>query len=380
MNRISFDNPLINPIFFIFIGVVAFFIKQQTTGKLNYFGIQFLILNILLFFVYIKYAILFEKKIKFNINSINPLFSIIIISIKIYTTYLLITSGGSDTFDDRLSVYGNSFLLGLDLSTSIFLFPLIPLFSSSILIRKLSLYIYFISFFTTTFLAPSKSTIIVFVFSLLLFRFLKRKNLSSITKITKINFFSIKSLTILIFIFIGTLYFLYLKLGEDFLMILSDRISMNFDIAIYASEINQSIYPDHSNLFYAILPILSKIDPSLYDLDYYNIPQWVLSESLGISRYGRYGYPNDNLAAGLLISFKEYGIGLYLITLVMCIFLVKKILARNNISTFELYILLSIPLFFASTQDFMIRLYVVTIIYYSTEFFTFFLKKCTRNL
>jgi len=172
---------------------------------------------------------------------------------------------------------------------------------------------------------------------------------------------------------IGTLGHLYITLGTNFVFVLLDRVAKNFDIAIYASQIYDRLSPPHGILFYAVLPILTKIDRGLYSLEYYKIPQWVLDNALGISRFGRSGAPNDNLIVGLLVSYSGFGVFLFLSFLFIVYRYILYLSLLRKVSAFHLYLLLNIMLFFSSTQDFMIKILVVAPIFLTTTIITYIL-------
>jgi len=365
MNKLSLDNPFVPAILMLFIGLLGFVLIQIETNSLNSFSILFLILSSALLIFYFKLSAIIDNGRTWNIKSINTPFALVLIITKVYFIFLLISSGGSETFEGRLDVYGNSFLFGINYAFGLFLFPIIPLTAKSIFLRHFSFYVFIFSFVVNLLLAPSKSIFIGLIFSLLSYRFLKRKMGSNLPVI---NLFSLRSVVIFLAMLVLTLLLLYLKSGNNFLDLLLYRIMMNFDNAVFASQIPDSKTPEHTILFYAFLPLFKRFNPELYDLEYFNIPQWVLSETLGISRYGRSGFPNDNFIVGAILSYRLFSVVVFIFVIILVYIFVKRLNKRRRISPFDIYLLLSIPTFFASTQEFAIMFFTSFLTYYFFEF------------
>jgi hypothetical protein len=364
MPRISLDNPFLVKIAFLFFGLIGFLVVQIYSHSLNIFSIKFILLSFveLVFFLYMAYML--EKKQNWRIDSINPIFAYIVIFVKIYLIFLILKSGFATSFDDRLSVYGNSFLLGVSMATDFVLFPLLPLFGKTNFIKKVSFYLWIFATIIGTVLVPSKSAIIGIISNLLFYRFLKRK--ANISNDRAIPLVSLKSIFLFLSVIVATILFVISKVSNEGLYIVLYRVAYNFDIAIYASHISQNIYPEHSNLYYAILPLLKKIDPSLYNLEYFSIPQWVIGEYFGYSRYGRYGYPNDNLIVGLLLSYKTLGVLIFFLLIYFMYRYTRYFYRLKKVTLLHLILMFSIPGIFSSLQDNAIRLYTFIFIYIAT--------------
>lgn len=376
MIKISLDNPILVKIAFLLFGLIGFVIVQISTNSLNLFSLEFVILSFieLIFFIYI--AIVLEKKINWKIKKINPFFGLMAIIVKIYLLILLIDHGSVGNFNNRLSVYGNSFLLGVSLVVGFVLFPILPLYGYNNFIKKTSLIIWIIGILISLILAPSKSIIIAIISSLLFYRFLKRKSINMNLK--PISIFSFKSIAVFIVTVTGTFAFIYFKVGSEGISLIIHRIAYNFDMAIYASKLPETLYPEHSNLFYALLPILKKLNSSFYGLKYFSIPQWIIGEYFGYSRYGRFGYPNDNFIVGLLVSYKEYGIFLFFVFLYIFYKYVNFFKKLTRIGLINLFLIFSIPTAFSSLQGTAIRFYTIFFLYMITYYIYIILLKKTK--
>ena len=132
-----------------------------------------------------------------------------------------------------------------------------------------------------------------------------------------VRFLSIKCAVFFVVLLVGQVALLSMIYGQSVsstLITMAGRAAQNFDIAIYGCMVSADRVSPENILTYTFLPILKRIDASFFDLDFYNIPQWLLFEALGIPREGRFGYPNDNLFVGLYFG----GFGIYAIFDVRC--------------------------------------------------------------
>lgn len=363
MSRLSLDNPFFFPILISITGLIGFIYIQISIDNMNKFSILFILLTVSLVIFYLKLAIMIDKKKKWNVKSVSTPFALTLICSDIYLTFPMLIHGPTSSFEERLEIYGSSFLFGIKWAISSFLFPIIPVFAKSSFIRKFSFYYFILSYTLSAIIAPSKSVFLGLFFNLLVYRFLKRK---SNIDIPAIPVYSVFSVITLFSIVIGTLLFLYIKVGDSFLYLFLYRISMNYDTAIFGSLV-QDTKPEHGIIFYIFLPLLKRFYPELYELEYYNIPQFLLYQVFGIERYGRYAYPNDNFIVGSILSYGYFlGSVLFFISLILFylfinIFLIKK----ERISTFSIYMLLNIPTFFSSAQDFAVKVFTMLFIFYT---------------
>jgi hypothetical protein len=359
INKITLINPYLQSILLLFIGLIGFVTMQIILDNLNFFSIIFTLLSFVLLLFFLKWALLLELKRKWVVKPINPFIGYVIITFKLFLLFILLKVGGSSTFDGRLEMFNSSFLFGVEMGLSLMVFPLLPLFSSSVIVRKLAIYVFIASSTVALLMNPSKSIFIFIFFNILLYKFLYNKihGLKS-----NIKFLSVKALFIFTIIAILTLFLMFTRYGFDGFEVIIHRIAYNFDIAIYASMIPFDKTPEYSNLFYSIFPLLKQIDPLWNLIEFNKIPEWVLNEALNINTKGRYGYPNDNFIVGLLVSYKYFGIFIFGIFIFIIDAYVKYTLSKDKISAYSLYILLVIPLFFLSTQDFSIKLLVVSFV------------------
>lgn len=267
---------------------------------------------------------------------------------------MTIKSGAADSFDDRLAIRGSSFILGLDIAFSVILFPILHVFLKSLFLRRVAIGVWLLSFTATAILAPSKSTILSLIFSLLTYRFLLRKLKGSKRK--KIT--GLKQIIFLIPIVVLSALFVVGLTGSSGVLLLINRVAYNYDAAIYFSQL-ENVSPPQNVFFYGVLPILKQLEPAYREIDFFHISQWLLYERFGIERYGRYGYPNDNLFVGLFASF---GLWAALIVPAMFVLTWKLFIARigkKPIGGISLYFVLLVPGLFASFQDSLIKVYVV---------------------
>lgn len=359
MLKLSLDNPFLLSLAIIFFGLLGYVYSIQDFREFDYL---FIVMMLFLFFFLFFLAEYIERKNFPGEISVNISFCYLVVLAKLFFLVFMINSGPAESFDDRLSVFGGSFFLGINNALSIFLFPLIPALTRKRHVFWACVLLWVAGSLVTLLYAPSKSFVISLVFSLLLYRFIKRKIFGGKSRIP---IFSIRSIAIVIFVAFTTALLIYSRNGSEAIDVLLHRAAYNYDIAIYISSIYGEAKPDHGVLFYAILPLLKQFDAGLYDLKFYSMPQWVVYEALGIERYGRFGYPNDNLAAGLLVSYGVAGIFCFIFSFFVWGLYVCFALGKRRVSLFFVYLVLQIPLFYSSLQDFSIYFFVVFFLYMS---------------
>lgn len=363
MLKLSLDNPVVVPLSFLFFGMTGYVYELDS---INWFDILFISLQFFLFLFLLVLLDFLERKKFPSVINVDDRFSWFVIFIKLFFLVMLVKAGPVDGFDNRLSVFNSSFLLGINSALNILLFPLIPALTKKRAIFWGCVIVWFLSSLISLLYAPSKSYFIGVFFSILFYRFLKRKMCN---EIKRIPLFSFKTIAVSLLIFMFTSLLLYHYHGEDALNVLMHRVAYNYDIAIYISSIYSSHSPEHGIIYYAILPILKQFDSSLYSLDFFSIPQWTLFHALGIERFGRFGYPNDNFAAGMLASYGLLAIPFFIITLVAWFLFVKCVFNKSKVGLLSLYLIFQIPLFYSSLQDYFIYFYVVFFLYVPFLFF-----------
>jgi hypothetical protein len=368
MLKLSLDNPFVVPLAYIFFGLLGYIFNIK---EFNNFDILFVLLVFFLFLYMVFVAEYIERKNFPYFVDMNNFFCWFVIVVKVFFLMMLVLSGPVNSFDDRLTVFGSSFLLGINNALSIFLFPLIPALTKRKTIFWACIAVWLIGSAITLIYAPSKSYAISLIFSVLFYRFLKRKIYRNRASIP---LFSLKSLLICFAALSATYLLVYSHYGSSALNVILHRASYNYDLAIYISSIYDHANPDHGVFYYSLLPLLKQFNQGLYDLQFFSIPQWAIYEALGIERYGRFGYPNDNLVAGLVVSYGIFSIPIFFFTLVAWLLFITLVLKRNKISLFFLYLVFQLPQFYSSLQDFSIYFLVVSLLYLSFSVLLFFLK------
>lgn len=369
MLKLSLDNPFTLSLGFIFFGMLGYIYQ---TDSLNEFDITF---SALMFFLFLFLLFLGEyierKKFPSEVR-LNLFFCWFVFFVKFITLIMMILAGPVGNFDDRLSIFGSSLILGVNNALTVFLFPIIPALTKNRFLFWACLVLWAVSSAITLIYAPSKSFAAGLIFSLLFYRFLKRKVYG---RKKRIPIFSLKSIFISLGVISLTFLLVYSNLGSEAAGVLLHRVSYNYDIAIYISSIYENSSPDYGVIYYSLLPLLKQFDQSLYDLQFFSIPQWVVYEALGLERYGRFGYPNDNFAAGLLVSYgAAMAVVLFVISFSFWLFYVAYTLKKKKVGLFFLYLIFQIPLFYASLQDFSIYFFVVSFTYIAFFVCSFALK------
>ena len=288
IHKVSLDNPLYLGIVWLVTGTFAYVALKISMDRINAFDVVFVATNVLLAYFFVQFATELEKT-EIRIKFLNPLFAIFIIALKTYLLFLTIKAGAASGFDDRLALRGSSFVNGLDMAFSALLFPLLPIFLRSHVLRLCSVGLWLTSLVIALTLAPSKSSLLSVAFSILWYRFLLRKTGRRPYKAIK-GRAQILPLSLIVIL---TIFFVSAVSGSNGLLMIIYRIAYNFDGAFFYSQLS-GVEPPHNIFYYGMLPILKMMDPSLRDLEFFSIPQWVLYERFEISRYGRFGFPNDN--------------------------------------------------------------------------------------
>ena len=358
-NKITLDNPYALSLLFITGGALGFFIYLWLLAGIcydNYFALTFISATIFTIFILVYWGSILENA-KFEIQKFPVSFVIVIAVIKLYISFQVIQSGQVDDPDLRLQAYGNSTLIMLSGAAGILFFPIGYFASSSKFVKMVVLTTFIFTTLVGLLMGPSKSAIFSIGFTVLLFFFLKRKKTGEKFPFPLIGKFSLLLLSMLLIfqIALGVIFFGSSPL--EFMALLVNRAMQNFDGAIYGCMLENNERAPNSFLTYSFLPVLKRLDQSFYALDYYNVPQWLLYEVFGISREGRFGYPNDNLYTALYFSgFKYFSPVVFLIISFCLQILIKKSATywrRNgSASPIHLATIFSIPLAFVSFQEF----------------------------
>lgn len=357
--RISLDNPYALSLLFAMGGIIGFLIYEGMLDGIcfdYFFASTFIIAMMIVISLLVHWGSKLED-VNFQIKKLPSLFLIFIALIKLLIAFQLIQSGAVDNPDSRLESYGSSILISLSGAASVLFFPIGYFASPNQLMKHVVLGTFVFTTIVGLVMGASKSAIFGLGFTVLFFIFLRRKQASVKFKYPLLSKFSAVMLgTFLILqIFLGVIIYGYSP--SEFILTLVNRAMQNFDGAIYGCLVKDGVQAPNSFITYTFLPILKRLDQSYYDLDYYNVPQWLLFEVLNISREGRFGYPNDNLYTALYFGgFGYFSMILFLIISFGLHLFVKKCIATWRHTKFaspiQLGIFISVPLAFASVQEF----------------------------
>jgi hypothetical protein len=376
---ITLANPYSSQFLFIFIGGLSFIFYKFIINDFceNYtFLFLFIFTNFISSFWVYKLALAIEEIKILYIKPINAFLIYLLIFLKLFFSLLLIHNGPIDESDARLSSFGDSSMLMLSSVLNYIFFPLMYFATNRRFTQKIILYVFIFSSIITLIFASSKSLIIGIIFNLLLFYFLYYKSRGQRLTLT---LFSFKSLFFIICIFLIqslTLIFIYSVGFMDLIVTLANRIAFNFDSAIYGCMINQGNYSPNNFFTYTGLSILKRLDSSFYDLDFYNVPQWLLYEAIGVPRDGRQVFPNDNLFVGLYFGgFGSFAM-IYFFLLLITFYRLQNYLVRNSeksaINFFILVFIFNLPLLYQSSQDFVGLIIILLILFFVNIFLNSF--------
>jgi hypothetical protein len=357
--KMTLDNPYALSLVFAVGGIIGFAIFELVLDGVCFdqiFAVTFIVATSLVIAFLVYWGSILEKT-NFQIKKLPALFLIALAVIKFYISFQLIQSGAVDNPDLRLQSYGTSTLIMLSGAAGILFFPIGYFASPTPFVKKVVLSTVIITTVIDLSVGPSKSAVFGLGFTVLLFIFLRRKQTGESFPFPLIGKFSLVMLSVLLTLQIILGVFFYGNTPSEFIFILVNRAMYNFDGAIYGCMVENYAQAPNSFFTYTFLPLLKRFDPSYYNLDYYNVPQWLLFEVLGISREGRFGYPNDNLYTALYFGgFQYFSLFFFLMLLTSVHFFIKKSALNwkqtNTASPIQLAIVFSIPLMFSSIQEF----------------------------
>ena len=358
-NKITLDNPYALSLLLAVGGIIGFTIFELVlvSGCLDQiFAVTFIVATLLVIALLVYWGSLLENT-NFQIKKLPALFLIALAVIKFYISFQLIQSGVVDNPDLRLQSFGTSTLIMLSGALGILFFPIGYFASPTPFVKKVVLSTFILTTVIGLLVGASKSAVFSLGFTVLLFIFLKRRQTRENFPFPLIGKFSLLMLSIFLTLQIILGVFFYGNTPSEFIFVLVNRAIQNFDGAIYGCMVENYAQAPNSFFTYTLLPILKRFDPAYYNLDYYNVPQWLLFEVLGISREGRFGYPNDNLFIALYFSgFQYFSLMFFILMAFLINFFIKKCLSywmqKGFASPIQLAIVLSVPLAFASIQEF----------------------------
>jgi hypothetical protein len=359
INKLTLDNPYALPLLFAGGGALGFVVFEWVLDGTCFdemFASTFIIATLLIVAMLVHWGLMLEK-INFKIKKLPSVFLISLAIINLYVVFHAIQYGPIEEQDLRLESVGSSVLIMLSGAISLLFFPIGYFAAQTQFLKRIILGIFGMSAVIGLLTAPSKSVVFSLAFTILLFIFLKRKQTGEQFPYSLIGKFTLVMLTVLLILQIVLASTFYGKAPLEFMLTLLNRAMQNFDGAIYGCMVENYAQAPNSFFTYTFLPVLKRIDPSYYDLDYFNVPQWLLFEVLGISRDGRFGYPNDNLYTALYFGgFRYFSFPFFLMLVSSVHFFIKKCVSRwqqtNTASPIELAVVLSIPLMFSSIQEF----------------------------
>ena len=359
--EISINNPFAPSIIFNFFGLIGFvfyliFINSDCN---DYYFLSFFTFSII---ATIIPTIFFANKLQqcknIKFTTIPTWFIYISSFIKIFIAYTIFQNQNIAGLESRFSAYSDPAILVLSGALGYLYFPLFYFCTNSKFLKKIIFSVFIIESLSVLFFASSKSTFLSILFSLLSYSFFKFPRNDNVSKYM---LFSMKTFLFMIMALILQLIIIsiiYNYSSFELIQITFERIINNFDTAIYGCMISKNASAPNSFFEYAFLSLLKKLDLSYYDIQFYNVPQWLLYETLGIDKEGRLIFPNDNLATGLYFAGGGYFSPAIFACFLFCWFyssckFIQKIHHLKPVNPVYFAILFYSPIFFKSTQEFM---------------------------
>lgn len=356
---IGIDNPFALPLLFILGGSLGFAAYQFVLdGFCNdtFFEISFFS-STLIAVGFVTYWARSIEGFSFSIGKLPSSLIIGLAALKIFVAITIIMSGAANHPDERLSAYGSSTLIILSGATSLLFFPIGYFAARTLLIKKTVLYIFIVTTLVSLVFGSSKSSLFGLFFVLLTFKFLQR---TAVGEKPFVQLLCLKTFLMLLGLLAAQVVLMAVLYGNDLVEIgatLANRAMMNFDSAIYGCQVENNGQAPNSFFVYSLLSILKRFDSSLYNLDFFNVPQWLLYEVFSISREGRYGYPNDNLFVAIYFGGFRYLAAIIFLVIMFCLnFYIRYCLRRwkrcAKAGAIEMAAVMSLPLAYQSFQEF----------------------------
>jgi hypothetical protein len=382
--QISLANPFVVPLAFISLGglgLIGYLFIYEQSCENNSFLIGFLLSVAFISVLVWRWAKMLESVNHFTVSKIPTPLVLLLGSLNIYIALTLVIYPDAIEVDSRLDAYGSSVMIMFNTVVSALFFPICFFASKTKALSKFVFLVFVSTTAVTLFVNPSKSAIIGLFFTILFYYFIHHK---SEGRHFQVSLTSIKSMFLILAAAVGQLALLVVVYGNDFMFQLGlvlYRIANNFDAAIYGCMIRDGINSPENFLTYSFLPLIKRIDSSFYSLDFFNVPQWLIYEALGISREGRTGFPNDNLFVGLY--FGGFGLWSALVFISIIYFAhfffskkITEIQRTHAVDPLILVLLVKLPMLYQSTQEFIGLLLIITLL----RFFSFFYQLVFRKL
>lgn len=357
---ISLSNPFVNTLGLISIGGIGLIGYQFAYGLScvdTFFYIGFIISVVTMTTIVARWAKMFEAIESFTVSKMPTSIILVLASLNIYIAFSLINYDEVFKVDSRLDAYGSSVMIMTSTVVNAIFFPFCFFAAKFVTLSRFVLLIFILTTGITLFVAPSKSAIFGLFFTILLYYFIDYKQSG---RRFPVSLVSIKSLFFFASVVAIQLALMVIVYGDDFIFqigVILYRIANNFDAAIYGCMIQEGRFSPNSFFTYTILPVLKRIDGNLYNLDFFNVPQWLIYEALSISRYGRTGFPNDNLFVGLYFGgFGVFSVFVFALIVFVADYLfvlrLEKIKRTRIVNPITLALLVKLPLLYQSTQEF----------------------------
>lgn len=356
--RLSIDNPFAFPILSTAAGLVGFIAYTLLSDACEdlWFPIEFVLSLAAMILLMIHWAGMLER-IEFRMESLPGAILVSMIGLKALVAVRLLAADASEIPDARFDAFGSASFIALNSILDVLFFPLAYVSTKNRTLRLAVLIVYLVAACITIYIASSKSSLIVVATKLLFLLFLRRKERGLNSKWHLFGRWTLIATAILASAQILITSAIYGTTPSETATTAAVRAGRSFDGAIFSCLVQPGHTAPNSFFTYSLLPLLKRLDASYYDIEYYNVPQWLLGEVLDISPEGRFVFPNDNLFVATYFSLPTFVAPVVFIAILLSMHLV----VRNRINRWkrsgradplDVALVVSMTLAYFSTQEF----------------------------
>ena len=356
--RLSIDNPFAFPIIITAAGLVGFIAYALLSDACEdaWFPAGFVLSLVAIIALMVHWGRMLER-IDFRIDSLPIAILGAMIGMKALVAVRLLAAGASEIPDARFDAYGSASFIALNSILDVLFFPLAYVSAKNRTLRWAVLIVYVAAACVTIFIASSKSSLIGIATKLLFLMFLRRKERGLDVKWLLFGRWTLIAAASLAGAQILITSALYGTPPLETTTTAVVRAGRNFDGAIFSCLVQPGHAAPNSFFVYSLLPLLKRLDASYYDIEYYNVPQWLLGELFDISPEGRFVFPNDNLFVATYFSLPAFASPVILLAILFAMHLVVKNRIRRwkrsgRADPLDIALVVSMPSAYLSTQEF----------------------------
>ncbi len=356
--RLSIDNPFAFPILSTAAGLVGFIAYTVLSEACEdaWFPVGFVLSLAAIIALMVHWAGMLER-VDFRMDAFPTPILVVMIGLKALVAARLLAAGASEIPDARFEAFGSASFIALNSILDVLFFPLVYVSTRNRTLRLAVLIVYVVAACVTIYIASSKSSLIVVATKLLFLWFLLRKERGLDSRWHLFGRWTLLAAAALAGAQILITSVLYGTTPLETTTTAVVRAGRSFDGAIFSCLVQPGHAAPNSFFVYSLLPLLKRLDASYYDIEYYNVPQWLLGEVFDISPEGRFVFPNDNLFVATYFSLPTFVAPVVLVAILFAMHLVVKNRIRRwkrtgRADPLDVALVVSMALAYLSTQEF----------------------------